>query len=203
MRSRRTGRGSIPVDVAALKALVGSDGESGGGHVCVKRARVADTDHYEVIDEAGQKDVFVDVVLLPGGEPAGCRLAKAMGGPGWGMWWIPPAGCEVIVLVPDGTIEADPVLLCALDNDETHPDLDPGRIVIAAPAGGEVYITDAAGGAAALATKADIDALAERVATHVHPKGMIVCTGGTVTGSSAVASGDTPAAAGTSVLKAK
>lgn len=212
MRSPRTGRGSVPLDVATLRDLVAD------GRTWVKCARVADADHYEVIDEDGQKDIFVEVTLLPGGEPYACRLGKAVGGPGWGIWAIPPAGCEVVVLFPNGTAEGDGLIVCALDNEATHPDLAPERIVIAAPAGGQVYITDADGGAESLATKADVDALAAHVDTHTH---FGVSAGSAATGPPSSASTPpapvppappeppvavpqtSPGAAGTSVLHAK
>lgn len=145
------------------------------------------------------KDVLVEVELQPSLTPITARLLTPIGGPGWGIWALPPVGAEVIVALPEGDVAAGPVILGVTSNDQLHASTAATRILIVPPAGGQVHITDASGTVQPLVTKAEFDA-------HVHPLPTITCTGGAITASPIGTSGDvkTPAAiTGTTVLKAK
>lgn len=142
-------------------------------------------------------DVYVDVQLSPNGEQVLCRLGTVGGGIGLGIWSIPPPGSQVAVLVPQGDVEADPVVVAVLSSGAPPDGLaDGGTIVIAVKGGQQVLIHDgSASDAKPLCTKADFD-------NHQHLPGTLSApsTGGQVTGSTGAPSS---AAAGTQVLKAK
>jgi|GEM_PF-6414187 len=129
--------------------------------------------------------------------------------PGIGIYARPRAGRgEAIVLKVAGT---HPVIVATRD-DSHHIELDAdetavfnstgalvritkeGDIVVRAKPGREVFVDDGSG-AQALATKADIDALASWGKLHVHPDPS--------SGSTGTPSVDPPSADGTLILKAK
>lgn len=69
-----------------------------------------ETSHYEL---DGQ-DLLVDVELMPERIPVLCRMGSPVGGQYFGVWSVPPVGTEVMVVVPDGDLEADPVIVSCL-----------------------------------------------------------------------------------------
>jgi hypothetical protein len=70
-------------------------------------------------------EVLVDVELVPNGERILCRLAAAGGG---GYWTIPAIGEEVAVVIPEGDVEADPVIVGTLSDAPAGVAVD--RVVI-------------------------------------------------------------------------
>ena len=67
--------------------------------------------HFEIIEVDGVKtDVLVEVELQPSRLDVTCRLGSAFGGPGFGLWDIPPEGAEVEVTLADGELDFEPVI---------------------------------------------------------------------------------------------
>lgn len=92
--------------------------------------RAGEDSHFEIDD----RDVLVEVDLVPEGQPLTCRLGGLGGGVGHGIWRIPPAGTEVVVLVPGGEIEqADPVIVAVLSTGQVPNVLDGDTLVVRAP----------------------------------------------------------------------
>lgn len=124
--------------------------------------------HWEAITDGGDTvDITVEVTLQPSQVPLTCRLRA-------GLWEVPNAGDEVLVVVPDGEIDFMPVVVARLSGNSvpTVQAPEPGRLVIV---NGEVYVHAGAGGAKALAYADDVENLrayvrAQFAATggHVH-----------------------------------
>ena len=122
-----------------------------------------ETSHYEIDSE----DVLVDVQLIPDKQPILCRLAAGMGA-GRGVWFIPSVGTEVIVILPMGEIEADPVIVGCLSTGTVPDGIDASTIVICPGNGGQVLIHDNDSGDAVPLSKAD----------HLHSVTGIIAPGG-------------------------
>jgi len=139
-------------------------------------------DHFEIDPDIG---VLVNVELMPYKEPLLCRLMGLGEGGTRGLWRIPTVGSEVVVGIPGGELDNDPVLLGVLSSGGTPDELDGETIVIKGPAtvliigaevqvraenavliiGAEVQIRSESGTAEPLITKSVYDA-------HVHPTGV-------------------------------
>lgn len=91
--------------------------------------------HYEIVHDDGGNpvDVLVDVDLMPRGEYVTARLAASAGGPGAGLWRIPPVGTEVVVVVPGGELEGGPVVIGVLSSRNVPNALDKDTLVLAHP----------------------------------------------------------------------
>lgn len=98
---RRRARGKA-IDMAQVKSAL-RDGKAWTS-LGVVRQFPGESSHFEIDGD----DVLVDVELVPSNERVLCRLAAAGGG---GFWTVPAVGEEVAVLVPEGDIEADPIIL--------------------------------------------------------------------------------------------
>jgi uncharacterized protein involved in type VI secretion and phage assembly len=105
-------------------------------------------EHYEIEEEDGAPvDVLVEVDLMPRRESVTCRLAAVSGGPGAGLWKVPPVGAEVVVAIPEGQLEAGPIIIGVLSTRDVPGALDadklilinPGDIIIASK-NGKVYL---------------------------------------------------------------
>jgi hypothetical protein len=107
-------------------------------------------------DENGNKvDVLVECDLHPGPIPVECRLASVGGGPGHGLWKVPPVGTQVVIVVQRGELEADCSIVgtlasnqapdAALLDDDTLVLLNPKNIVVQSDTG-DVNITATQGG---------------------------------------------------------
>lgn len=86
-----------------------------------------DGNHFEIVENS---DVLIEVSLMPKEERITCRLGSMAGGPGRGVWAIPPVGTEVAVLVPDGEIDATPIIVATLSTGDVTTDLDDTIIVM-------------------------------------------------------------------------
>jgi hypothetical protein len=139
---RRIGRGRLG-GRTANRAEVRDAMEDQRVHVCVGLVvkRPNDDAHYEIVkDDAGAPvDVLVEVDLMPRGEAVTARLGALAGGPGCGIWRIPPAGTEVVVSIPRGELENGPCIVGelstrgvpgALDQD-TLVVINPGKVIVA------------------------------------------------------------------------
>lgn len=139
-------------------------------------------DHWE--SHEGQ-DITVRVELHPSGTVLRCRLGALAAGVGTGAWQVPPVGCEVAVLIPDGEPDAGGIIVATLSCGEIPEGVAPSDLVIVVPDGAKVYIRGAGGTPEPLVTKSQFDA-------HKHPTG---------TGPSGVP--DNAATSGTDVLEAQ
>ncbi len=128
---------------------------------------------------------------------------------GVGFYSRPKAGhnTEAVVVFAGGS--SNPIIIATRDEDarkaianlaEDESAVFNSSTIIIVKANGTVEIRSATGTALSLATKADLDALAGKVSGHVH---QVVCPSGGGTVVSAAATGSTPAALGTTVLKAQ
>lgn len=111
-RSKRGKRGAKRLDLAVLREAL-KDGKvwSGLGVVTLFQG---ETSHFEIIAEEGVNvDILVDVELMPNREKVACRLGQGGGG---GVWKIPAVGVEVAVLIPQGDLGADPIIVATLDS---------------------------------------------------------------------------------------
>ena len=120
-----------------------------------------DGTHYRIQDD-GDRRIFVHVTLLPEGNE--CE-AELFGGP---VWAIPDVGAEVIVALPDGSLNGRPTIVATMDV-LAHPRTAPGRVVIwardrielIAP---QVFLSSDGTSGEPLITKSQYDA-------HKHPSG--------------------------------
>lgn len=177
---------------AALRRLLG------GGEVACALGKVereeGEPAHWEVNDDG---DLMVSVVLHQHSQPLWCVVGALVGAAGRGIWAIPPEGAEVLVAF-DGGIEGDGVVVGVMPSGET-PAIELDQVLVI---GAEVLVYNTAAEAAVpLATRADVEALAAHVDVHTHP------VAGVTAGAAAVTSGapadPSPAAAGTTVLRAE
>lgn len=132
-------------------------------------------------------DLTVEVDLMPSLTPITVRVGSVAGGPMMGVWGVPPAGAEVLVAIPDGDFDFEPMICSWYSSGQLPDDIGPTTLVIAAPSGGEVYIHDGTGGVDQLVTKTAYEA-------HLHPSGM---------GPTGVPNNATAPTSYTQVLKAK
>lgn len=185
-------------DMTALREAL-ADGRV---HASLALVVLEGSSHFEVTEGA---DVLVDVEL----QPSGVRTSARLGGVG--IYAIPPVGAEVIVLVPDGELEAGAVLVARTG--EAPDGLAADTLVVVAPAGGTVLVHDGtAAEAVALATKADVQGLRDYVnqqfdaaSGHKHSVSGAVTVAITTIAVTPTATPNIPVPqpAGTSVLRAK
>ena len=79
------------------------------------------TAHWQVNDDGM---ILIEVETLPDGLDLTCRLATSGSGGGFGLWAIPRVGSIVAVLVPDGEIAFEPIIVGVLDNNAAPEGLD-------------------------------------------------------------------------------
>jgi hypothetical protein len=86
--------------------------------------------HY-LTNEDGDLEVHVEIQ----GHEAGlwCLWSPLVAGAGWGVWFIPNEGTEVIVGFPDGDFSGDPVLLGCMPTGGIPGDLAEGRLLVTGP----------------------------------------------------------------------
>lgn len=146
--------------------------------------------HWQIVGD--NADVMVEVELQPTQEPVTARLAA-------GMWIVPEVGDEVAVVIPAGELDFMPVITCILAHAvPTAQRPQPRRIVIAVPAGGEVFVHDGAGGAEPLVRRSEFIG-------HSHELPAITGSAsyGPIPPEGATTTGGADDVTGTSVLKAK
>jgi hypothetical protein len=181
------------IDPSVLRELLDD------GKVHVQRALVVleGQSHFEIVE--GGADVLVDVELQPSQVRCTARLGGLGGGPGRGIWCIPPVGAEVVVLVPDGDLEAGPIIVGAESSGQVPDGLDGTTIVIVPAPGGKVLIHDGdASEAQQLATLGDLNNLADYIASDM----VIACPAGNST-PGVLSTPPLPDANGTQTLRSK
>lgn len=125
-----------------------------------------DARHFELVTEDGVLvDIIVEVETVPDRVPLSCRLSGGVGG----EWRVPAIGEEVVVCVPDGMIDFQPTIVAVLSSNEIPNPVGQGpaagRTIIT---NSEIFAHDGTGGAQALPTKADYDALKAKYDGHKH-----------------------------------
>ena len=122
--------------------------------------------YYEIDDE----DVMVCVQLQPRGQIKWCWLAGVAGGPGSGLWKIPPVGSVVSVVMMGGEMDGDAVVTGVLSSAQPPSGLDADKMVMINPkdiviksqngsmsfdADGKVHIQNGKGNAQPIGRKGD------------------------------------------------
>ncbi len=108
------------------------------------------------------EDLLIEVELVPGEEQVTARMGFGAGSSA-GIWFVPPVGTEVALIICDGDVEAGVFIVGVLSSGAVPSDIASGVTVIAAPS--KVLIHDGAGGAAPLPTLAEFT-------NHTHTSGM-------------------------------
>lgn len=126
--------GSKPAELAEARAAL-DDGKAWCA-LGVVTAR-EDGAHFELT----ATDVLVEVNLQPHGEPITARLAVA-GGPLQGFWYVPPVGAEVAVLLQDGEIDQDPMIVGILSTNQVPSQLAEDTAVLVVPTNLQVIATN-------------------------------------------------------------
>jgi hypothetical protein len=119
-----------------------------------------ESSHFDLDGE----DLLVEVEIQPDGLDVSCRVGSAFGGPGLGMWAVPPVGSEVLIALPDGRLDFQPTIVGVLSTGQLPQGVAENVTVIA---NGTVLITDGGdpSGAEPLIKKSEFD-------NHIHPSGM-------------------------------
>ena len=73
---------------------------------------------------------MIEVETMPDGLDLTCRLSTSGSGGGFGLWAIPRVGSIVAVLVPDGEIEFQPIIVGVLDNNAAPDRVSPDRVIL-------------------------------------------------------------------------
>ena len=115
--------------------------------------------HFEVTED----DIIVYISMMPSEEPIDARMGTVGGGEGVGVWFIPPPGSEVAVIIPDGEVESDPIIVGVLSSGSLPDGIEDGVTVIANTK--NVLITDGKGNHDQLVTR-------KAYAAHIHPTGV-------------------------------
>jgi hypothetical protein len=101
--------------------------------LAVVAAPAGASSHWELVaDQQGNRHVLVDVETVPRRIELRCRLGAGAGGLGQGLWRIPAIGTEVAILVPDGQIDFQPVIVACLDSGAAPERLEDGRTILVA-----------------------------------------------------------------------
>lgn len=96
------------LDVTDLRALVEDH------RVWFFHAVVIDPDGAGQHFDLDEEDLFIEIETQPGQLDLTARLGSAFGGPGEGLWHIPPVGAEVVVALPAGRIDFQPTIVSVL-----------------------------------------------------------------------------------------
>ena len=155
-RARRR-HGAKKLDLTSMREVL-RDGRVWGALGLVTK----DGDSHWSFDEDG--DVLVEVELVPSGETLTCRLACVAGGAGRGIWSVPPVGSEVAIMMPEGSIDAEPMIVGVLSSGSTPDGIGENVTVIANV---QVLVHDGAGGAVSLALKSDVQEVVDAIVNAV------------------------------------
>lgn len=160
IRRQRLRKPTKRSDLLALREAL-ADGKV---HVSLAIVVLEGPSHFEVVEGA---DILVDVEL----QPSGVRCTARLGG--MGVYAIPPVGAEVVVLVPDGELEAGPVIVAR--SGEAPNGLDATTLVVVVPPGGQLVVHDGA------ASEAKRLVTHEEFMKHGHPTAATGPTSGPTT----------------------
>lgn len=138
------------MSLAALREAM----DMGEVHTTAARVivRPGETSHFTTNAEG---DIIVSCLTLHGEMPIWANLG---GGSalGYGVWWVPDPGTEVMLASNDGDIEGEVYIVGTYSSGHAPQGLASGKIFLL---GLDIEARQPSGAAAALATKADIDAV--------------------------------------------
>lgn len=182
-RPKRGRRGAKRIDLTDMRHLF-KDGRVWTGLGVVVAPN--NEPHWQIVadEETGDLlDVIVEVELQPSQVLVSARLRA-------GMWEVPALGDEVAVIIPDGAIDFQPVIVATLSSGVVPAvqGPQPGRIVIVS---GEVMIHDGNGGAEPLVRKSEFDGHHHKAPTLVGASYGVGFDPAVVTGGAATITGTT------------
>jgi hypothetical protein len=119
MRGRRPSRKMDTAGIAAMAA---------DGRAWVRLGKVfapgEEGSHWSKVDGI----LLLEVETMPEGEDLTCRLASSAGsGAGNGDWSIPRVGTVVVVVIPSGIVEFEPIVVAVLDCNAIPDDVSETR----------------------------------------------------------------------------
>lgn len=155
-RTKRPRHTSRRVDLSSLKEAFRDE----RAFPCLGIVTDEDVDsHFELDGD----DLLIEVELIPQEERVTARLGFG-GGPSAGIWFIPPVGTEVALIICDGDVEAGVFIVGVLSTGAVPDGITEGTTVLAAP--DKVLIHDG--------TTGTVEPLVKKMAyaVHVHPTGV-------------------------------
>lgn len=155
-RTRRPKHSARRLDLSAVKEALKDDRV----FPCMGLVTAEDVDSHFELDGT---DLLIEVELIPGEERVSARLGFGAG-PSAGLWFIPPVGAEVALIICDGDLEAGVFIVGVLSTGAVPAGVAEGVTVLAAQS--KVLVHD---GIAALGTDRVVKATPYSV--HVHPSG--------------------------------
>lgn len=216
-RKRRTQKATRKLDLTNIRNVL----KDGLAWTCLGIVQPAEDggSHFEIDDGT----MLVQVELQPSGEDID---AHVIGGAfGWGVWFVPPIGAEVIVAIPDGETDHSPAIVGILASGELPSIVAEDSLVIVSPPGGKVKIEAAdevtieaankvdvrageivasdGGSASSVALKSDVDTLKTELDSHIHTTTATVGSSTTPGVISPPTTAPFTAPAGTAVFKAE
>ncbi len=160
-RTKRPRHSTRRIDTSSLKELLGLEGDM--IFPCLGIVTDEDVDSHFSIEGTGDgTDLFIEVQLVPGDERMTARMGVAGAGAGQGIWFIPPVGTEVVLIICDGEIEAGAVIVGVLSTGSLPNGVAAGTTVITNSS--KVLIHNGNGTTDQLVLKT-------AYAAHVHPSG--------------------------------
>jgi hypothetical protein len=123
--------GSRLMDLARIREVTKDQRVWAGVGLVVKRSDQSDHWEKHTYDD-GSVDILVDVDLVgPDPAPILCRLASQFGGQNLGAWRVPDEGTEVLVVIPNGALDAFPVIAATLSTGGVPNEFDAnGKLVV-------------------------------------------------------------------------
>jgi hypothetical protein len=133
---RRRASGAKRLDGAVVREAVRRLLPTNGMTIMTGLVFVPDgaSSHFKLESRGGKiSDVLVEVETVGAQrQDLTCRLATLVGGPGCGLWRVPPVGAEVVVALPDGQPDHMPTIIGVLSTGETPKRVSPERTVLVA-----------------------------------------------------------------------
>lgn len=170
--ARRGHQGGARLDKSVLRRMV-QENLPMSTSLGVVRKFPGEDSHFEIIvdPDTGNREIMVDVELIPRSERVLCRLGFG----GDQVYKIPRVDQEVAILIPGSRnslvqdeLEMDPIIVATLDAAPAELDND-DVVVISSPR--VIVLADSiqlGAGASPLATLADVDTLRDEFNTHGH-----------------------------------
>jgi hypothetical protein len=131
-RKRRTQKATRKLDLTNIRNVL----KDGLAWTCLGIVQAAEDggSHFEIDDGT----MIVRVELQPSGEEVDAHVTG--GAFGWGVWFVPPVGAEVIVAIPDGETDFSPAIVGVLASGSLPDIVAEDSLVIVSPPGGKVRV---------------------------------------------------------------
>lgn len=140
-KTLRGAKGSKRLDLSGLKDAMRDRRAWGAIGVVIAPSGAAS--HYEIVQgPGGPEDVLVEVELQPDRTHVSARLGALGGGPGAGLWAIPPVGAEVAVLIPSGRLDFMPCVVGVLSSGSVPERISAEKTILVAPTTLELVVGD-------------------------------------------------------------